>query len=126
MKITIKVITALVKISSIALGFTAYQQMIPAQYLPFAVIFFAGASAAKEVGLILCDYLDDGIRNNSYKLPCLAFFFGFLCLLPACSITKDQWLKLGGNLLNREAPILLNEIEAANTAAKQPVKPVQP
>lgn len=126
MKNTIKILTALVKISSFAIGLTAYQQMLPPQYLPFAIMFFAGASAVKEIGLIICDYLDDGIRNNSYTLPCLAACLFLLPFLTSCSLSKEQWAKIGQNIVSRETPIVFSEIQAASTSAKQPIKPIQP
>ena len=126
MKNAIKIFTALTKGASFCIGLTAYQQMIPTAYLPTAIIIFAGASAVKEIGLILCDYLDDGIRNDSFKLPLIAALLFCAALLTSCGLTSAQWASIGKDVLFREAPLVFSQVQAAKTSAKQPLPSIQP
>jgi hypothetical protein len=131
MKNIIRIVTALVKVSSIVLGLSAYANMLPAQWAWVAVIAFAVASAVKEVGVIVCDYLDDGKRNNSFDLSKVALLAGLLMcgmLLTSCGVTREQWAEIGKGVLLREGAVVYGQVQSARAvnaaAAKNPVKVV--
>lgn len=62
-----KTASFLVKVLSVLTGLAAYQDIIPAQFLPVAVVVFAAASTVKDFLNVLRDYADDGKINKSYQ-----------------------------------------------------------
>lgn len=138
MKTAIASVAAVVKIGSVVAGLAAYSHAIPEQFMPIALLVFTIASASKEAGLVILDYLDDGQRNNSYKLPLIATGLFCLLLLPSCGTLPDgtktflgmtggQYLTIGGNIVKREALPVAAEVQDARayTSSKNPV-PVAP
>lgn len=128
MKQTIAAIAAVVKVASVVLGLASYSQMIPEKFMPLALLAFTIASASKEVGIVILDYLDDGKRNNSYKLPIIAG--ALLCFLPSCGttasgektfigITAAGWANVGKSAAVAAVPVALNE--RAKNSAKNPI-----
>lgn len=55
------------KILSVLTGLAAYKNLIPEEYIAYATISFTVFSILKEVLLIIGDYLDNGVRDNSFK-----------------------------------------------------------
>lgn len=130
MKQTIAAIAAVVKVASVVLGLASYSQMIPEKFMPLALLAFTIASASKEVGIVILDYLDDGKRNNSYKLPIIAGALLCFLLLPSCGttasgektfigITAAGWANVGKSAAVAAVPVALNE--RAKTSAKNPI-----
>lgn len=79
--------SGLSKILAAVAAATAYfnPEVLPSKYVLPALIVVAMISGAKDGLLWLCDVLDDGKLNGSYKLPVIA---GLLCctmLLASCT-----------------------------------------
>lgn len=67
MQTALKWIGIVVKVLSLAVGLSSYTNLIPAKWLPVAVIVFGVASVLKDAAIHLGDLLDDGVQNNSFK-----------------------------------------------------------
>ena len=59
--------TATAKVLAVLTGLAAYQDVIPAKFLPVAGLVFAVASSLKEVVRVVRDWSDDGQLNNSAR-----------------------------------------------------------
>ena len=62
----VKICSLVVKVASLLAGLAAYQNMLPAKWLPIAVICFGAASALKDIVNRIGDLADDGQANNSF------------------------------------------------------------
>ncbi len=84
-----KTILLLLKFVSVLTGLSAYADLIPAKYLPIAVLVFAVASTIKDLLLKIGDWLDDKKLNNSFNPdPPLQVLFALLAasfLFTGCS-----------------------------------------
>lgn len=94
------------KVLSILAGLSAYQGMIPPKYMWAAVLGFGCISALKEIVMIFGDLLDDGQRNNSFKLPLLAALAALPILsLVACSAVPNLPAPMGATVEAQAAAI---------------------
>ena len=55
----------------------------------WGVVLFIAASALKDLLIALGDWLDDGKRNGSFRVPLIAFALCSLLLLSGCENSKD-------------------------------------
>lgn len=67
MTTVLKILGIIVKALALLTGLAAYSSMIPASWLPIAVIVFGIASVVKDAGIHIGDWLDDGKDNDSFK-----------------------------------------------------------
>ena len=132
-----KVIRAIAAIAKVlaavaAVGSLPAVQFLPEKYLVPALVALGIISTTKDFLISLGDWLDDGKKNGSFKLPLV--ILGGLCLLlllPSCSttpsgektfigITSSGWLNVGKTAAVAAVPVALDERE--KTAAKNPVE----
>jgi len=64
----LRVLTTIGKLLSVVAGLSAYADVIPAKYALVAAIAFAVASTLKDTVRVVGDLLDDGKKNDSFKL----------------------------------------------------------
>lgn len=64
---TIRIASVIVKGSAIISGLAAYNHILPAKWLPWAVLIYTITSAIKDAAVSAGDIADDGKRNNSFK-----------------------------------------------------------
>lgn len=64
----LRVLTTIGKLLSVVAGLSAYADVIPAKYALVAAIAFAVASTLKDTVRVIGDLLDDGKKNDSFKL----------------------------------------------------------
>lgn len=62
-----KALNIVLKGTSLIAGLAAYNEVIPAKFLPVAGLVFALSSCLKDIALKIGDYLDDKSLNGSYK-----------------------------------------------------------
>lgn len=63
-----KLLTTIGKVLSLAAGLAAYNDMIPAKFAIPAAITFAVLSTLKDLVRTIGDYMDDGVKNDSFKI----------------------------------------------------------
>ena len=56
------------KASGLVLGFASYQKYVPEEYAPVALLIFGAASFLKDTIKGAGDLVDDGKKNDSFKL----------------------------------------------------------
>lgn len=98
----IRGIAAVIKVLSAiaAIGSTPAVHLLPEKYMVIALLVLGITSASKDFLITLGDWLDDGKKNGSFKIPLL--IGACLLLLPSCGtnaagqptfagLTKADW-----------------------------------
>jgi len=62
-----KKLNLIIKGLSILGGISAYSDLIPAKFLPVALLTFALSSILKDAVIVVGDYMDDKILNQSFN-----------------------------------------------------------
>lgn len=62
-----KLLTTIGKVLSVIVGLAAYSDVIPTKWAIPAAIVFAAASTLKDLVKTIGDYLDDGVKNDSFN-----------------------------------------------------------
>ncbi len=77
-----RVLSLVVKVCSLVSGLAAYSQMIPAKYVPIAVLAFAAASIVKDAA----NRFEDAVNRLPAKALMLLIGLGVaLCFTSACA-----------------------------------------
>lgn len=116
--------------------------LLPQKYQPYIAFALAVVIVGKNGAYIVMDFLDDGLLNQSYKLPKglgVWLLCGLALMLASCGsapngektflgATGGQWTLIGKRVLIREVPVVYGEVKDARevTSAKEPVGVVVP
>lgn len=63
-----KLLTTIGKVLSVLVGLAAYSDLIPEKFAIPAAIAFAVLSTLKDLVKTIGDYIDDGVKNDSFKV----------------------------------------------------------
>lgn len=116
--------------------------LLPKEWQPYIALGLALVIVGKNGAYVVMDFLDDGLLNQSYKLPKnvqVWLLCGLALMLASCGTTPTgektfagatgtQWFDIGKRVLIREAPVVYGEVRQARevTSAKEPVGVVNP